>query len=98
MVGDEDSADSDDEEANANAMDLKGLAETDPEFFSFLQVCCVCLVSLPPPPPSFSLFVPRVSVSDCGGGGVFCQHEVDSSHAAFSVWKTETYTRGSEEC
>lgn len=30
--------DSDDEEANAKAMDLKGLAETDPEFFSFLQV------------------------------------------------------------
>ena len=57
MVGDEDSADSDDEEANANAMDLKGLAETDPEFFSFLQVCCVCLVSLPPPPLFPSLYL-----------------------------------------
>lgn len=32
------SDDSGDEDANANAMDLKGLAETDPEFFDFLQV------------------------------------------------------------
>ncbi|CAN0331979.1 unnamed protein product, partial [Ectocarpus fasciculatus] len=36
VVG-EDESDSDDEDANASAMDLKGLAETDPEFYSFLQ-------------------------------------------------------------
>ncbi|CAM9838320.1 unnamed protein product, partial [Ectocarpus sp. 4 AP-2014] len=36
IVG-EDESDSDDEDANTSAMDLKGLAETDPEFYSFLQ-------------------------------------------------------------
>lgn len=36
LVGEDGSSDSEDDDANE--MDLKGLAETDPEFFSFLQV------------------------------------------------------------
>lgn len=35
---DDDSDSGGDEEADVNAMDLKGLEETDPEFFNFLQV------------------------------------------------------------
>lgn len=34
----DDSADSDDEDANEAAMDLNKLADTDPEFYSFLRV------------------------------------------------------------
>lgn len=55
VVG-EDESDSDDEDANASAMDLKGLAETDPEFYSFLQV-------------RFVLVPRRLFFSRNGGGG-----------------------------
>lgn len=37
-MGEGGSSDSDSDDDDANEMDLKSLAETDPEFFSFLQV------------------------------------------------------------